>query len=61
MIRDFAAKPPAILDSDSDDDYVVRTDQMSLNGRSPMKGKGKGKAAAPLQSTPEANGEDLYD
>lgn len=63
VIRDFAARPPAVLDSDSDDDYVVRTDQMSLNGtgsRSPIrKGKAKGKDA--LSKTQETNGEDLYD
>ncbi|QIW97065.1 hypothetical protein AMS68_002583 [Peltaster fructicola] len=60
FIRDFAARPPAALHSDSDDDYVVRTDHMSLNGtRSPAKkGKGKGKDSISLPST---NGEDLYD
>jgi peroxin-6 len=59
--------------SDVDDDYVIRTDKLSLNGSAAVKapsgkGKGKGKDVAavdgPVQSlsaTANADGEDLYD
>ena len=57
--------------ADEDDtDYVIRTDQMSLNSNgarnsSPVKGKGKGKSrelvAEPVRDQREAEAEDLYD
>ena len=55
--------------SDADDDYVIRTDKLSLNSnntsRPPSsKGKPKGKSrdAPPLEDGPAAvDGEDLYD
>ncbi|KAK5126999.1 hypothetical protein LTR85_008358 [Meristemomyces frigidus] len=59
----------AAASSDADDDYVVRTDRLSLNGGSgrpsSSKGKGKGKSRdVPLPDGPveaDGAGEDLYD
>ncbi|KAK0920480.1 peroxisomal assembly protein [Friedmanniomyces endolithicus] len=52
--------------SDSEDDYVVRTDRLTLNGNGVGKSKGKGKSAEihhAAQGMEETNGaeEDLYD
>ena len=55
--------------SDGDEDFVIRTDQVSLNNnndaaRPPSsKGKGKGKSrdVSFVEHAPDTNGEDLYD
>ncbi|KAK0860645.1 peroxisomal assembly protein [Friedmanniomyces endolithicus] len=52
--------------SDSEDDYVVRTDRLTLNGNGMGKGKGKGKSAdthhaVETTEEPSGVGEDLYD
>ncbi|KAK1070116.1 peroxisomal assembly protein [Friedmanniomyces endolithicus] len=52
--------------SDSEDDYVVRTDRLTLNGNGMGKGKGKGKSADTHHAVetleePSGVGEDLYD
>lgn len=57
--------------SDADDDYVIRTDKLSLDNDSPNisrppsskgKGKGKGRDTPSLEDGPgPAHGEDLYD
>jgi len=52
--------------SDSEDDYVVRTDLLTLNGNGVGKSKGKGKSADVVHAVggmEETNGagEDLYD
>ncbi|KAK0848933.1 peroxisomal assembly protein [Friedmanniomyces endolithicus] len=52
--------------SDSEDDYVVRTDRLTLNGNGMGKGKGKGKSAdthhaVETMEEPRGVGEDLYD
>ncbi|TKA76007.1 hypothetical protein B0A55_06673 [Friedmanniomyces simplex] len=52
--------------SESEDDYVVRTDRLTLNGNGSGKGKGKGKNAEvhhAVEGLGESNGtaEDLYD
>lgn len=68
VVRDFAALRSMRTNSDTreDDDYVVRTDRMSLNGppsRPPSskgKGKGKGRDFPSLDGTLGA-AEDLYD
>lgn len=55
---------------EAEDDYVVRTDKLSLNGNAPVharpmsskgKGKGKGKDVQAVQQVQEGEGEDLYD
>ncbi|WPH00049.1 peroxisomal biogenesis factor 6 [Acrodontium crateriforme] len=63
-----------IGDLDTDDDYVIRTDKLSLNGHGvssggrpvSSKGKGKGKGKDSISSMPQdvkenGEGEDLYD
>ncbi|KAK4560709.1 peroxisomal assembly protein [Recurvomyces mirabilis] len=46
-------------DDESDDDYVVRTDRLAINGG--KKGKGKGKSAGMASDEHDEVGEDLYD
>lgn len=72
VIKDFAARPPPskhVSDSD-DDEYVVRTEQMSINGtsqRSPVKGKVRSKGKGREKDHNGSAGridraeEDLYD
>ncbi|KAK5677346.1 peroxisomal assembly protein [Elasticomyces elasticus] len=56
-------RPPVVQSaggaSDSDDDYVVRTDRLVINGSG--KGKGKGKVAEEHTVNSNGAGEDLYD
>lgn len=49
--------------SDSEDDYVVRTDRLTMNGSTKGKGKGKGADVRVPNEPTEADGaaEDLYD
>lgn len=69
VVRDFAARPPSSKHmADSDDELVVRTEQLGMNGstqRSPLKGKtrtkGKGKDRENTTSLDRRDGEDLYD
>lgn len=80
VLRPNAASAPGAADTkadaDADDDFVIRTDRMSLQQSSPRKGKGKGKGKSrEIESNqPVSNGtvvqdggdaddagEDLYD